>query len=77
MLESMSEEELEALAATGEWPDRPEPAPGMSRLDTMDRLDLIKLWKENLRRFVGRNSEEMEFYALHGHWPEQVCRDYR
>ena len=74
MLESMSEEELEVLAATGQWPDRPEPAPGTSSLDDMSRQDLIKMWKEALRRFAGRNSEDLEFYALHGHWPEQACR---
>ena len=71
MLESMSEEELQTLAVTGQWPDRPEPAPGTSSLDDMSRQDLIKLWKDALRRFAGRNSKEMEFYALHGHWPDQ------
>ena len=77
MLESMSEGELEVLAATGQWPDRPEPAPGMSHLDTMDRLGLIKLWREDLRRFAGHNSEELEFYALHGHWPGDMGRGPR
>lgn len=77
MLESMSEAELQTLAVTGQWPDRPEPAPGASSLDDMSRQDLIKMWKEALRRFAGRNSEDMEFYALHGHWPEQACRDCR
>ena len=44
MLESMSQEELEVLAATGQWPGRPEPAPGASKLDEMNREDLLKLW---------------------------------
>jgi len=71
MFETMSVEELETLAATGQWADRPDPAPGTSRLDTLDRPSLIKLWRKDLETFGGRNSDELEFYALHGHWPEQ------
>ena len=75
MFEAMSIEELETLAVTGHWPDRPEPGPGASKLDEMNREDLIKLWKEALRQFAGRNGDEMEFYAIHGHWPERGCND--
>jgi len=73
MFATMSIEELETLAATGHWPDRPEPAPGASRLDTMDRLSLLNLWTEDQRLLAGRNSDELGFYAIHGHWPEQGC----
>src|SRR5690349_10401795 len=54
----MTEDELEHLAATGEWPNRPDPLPGTSRLDRMSRKELIELWKENQDRFVGRNQEQ-------------------
>jgi hypothetical protein len=76
VLEAMSIGELETLAATGQWPDRPEPAPGTSRLDAMDRPSLIKLWRKDLETFGGRNSDELEFYALHGQWPEQDPRSH-
>ena len=71
MFEGMSIEELETFAATGKWPDRPEPAPGTSSLDAMDRPSLIKVWREDLQGFAGRTSDELRFYALHGHWPEE------
>ena len=71
MFDAMNIEELETLAATGQWPDRPEPARGRSRLDLMDHPSLIKLWREDLEKFAGRNSGELEFYALHGHWAEE------
>lgn len=73
MIEHFTLDELEAVASTGQWPDRPEPAPGMSSLDKMDRASLIKLWKEDQQKFEGRNREQMLFFAIHGHWPEQGC----
>ena len=73
MLESMNMEELRSLAATGQWPDRPDPAPGTSRLDTMDRKELIKMWKDDQKEFGGRNSADLAYYATHGHWQEQGC----
>jgi hypothetical protein len=72
-LENMTDEELEHLAATGEWPDRPDPLPGNSRLDRMSRKELLELWKEDRNNFVGRNQEQLAFYIRHGHWPEQGC----
>ena len=73
MLEHLTVDELEAGAFTGQWPDRPEPAPGMSSLDKMDRANLIKLWKEDQQKLEGRNREQMLFFVVHGHWPEQGC----
>jgi|SRR5580692_9112024 hypothetical protein len=72
-LESLSVDELDVLATTGQWPDRPEPAPGMSRFDNMTREELRKLWKEDQQTWAGRNREEWGFFGLHGHWPEQGC----
>lgn len=73
ILESMAHEELEHLAATGEWPNRPDPLPGTSRLDNMNRKELLALWKQDQAEFAGRNQEQLIFYARHGHWPEQSC----
>jgi hypothetical protein len=55
MLERLTVDELEAGAFTGQWPDRPEPAPEMCSLDKMDRASLIKLWKEDQQKLEGRN----------------------
>jgi len=68
MFETMSIEELETLAVTGQWPYRPEPAPGTSRLDSMDRVSLRKLWQKDRRQFAGRSGDELEFFAIHGYW---------
>ena len=78
-LKSLSFEELGQLATTGQIPNRPQPLPGTSPLDNMTREELHKLWEENKRVFFGRNSKELDFYAVHGHWPEQGCanRDCR
>lgn len=54
MLEDLCEDELQVLARTGQWPDRPEPAQGMSRFDNMDRPSLIELWKQEQERWLGR-----------------------
>jgi hypothetical protein len=52
----------------------PEPLPrGKSRLDGLDRKSLIRLWREHDRIFRGRSKEEMLFFAIHAHWPEQAC----
>src|SRR5215472_12532760 len=74
LLESLSVEELEHMNATGEWPQKPPPAPGESRLDTMDRRSLIELWKSHSLQFEGRNSDQVDFWVRHGHWTEQACR---
>lgn len=72
-LENMTDEEVERLAATGDWPDRPDPLPGNSRLDRMSRKELLELWKEDRNKFVGRNQEQLALYVRHGHWPEEGC----
>jgi hypothetical protein len=71
ILETMTAGELEAYAISGIWIDRPEPAFGTSRFDSMDRSTLLKMWKEEIAIFAGRDRNELEFYAVHGFWPEQ------
>jgi hypothetical protein len=39
----------------------------------LDQKGLIKLWRESERFFRGRGKEEIKFFAIHGHWPEQAC----
>jgi hypothetical protein len=71
ILETMTADELEAYAISGVWIDRPEPAFGASRFDSMDRSRLMKLWKADMATFAGRDGDELEFYAVRGYWPEQ------
>ena len=71
IFETMTADELDAFAITGIWIDRSEPPLGTSRLDSMDRASLVRLWEEDQARFEGRDSSELEFYAVHGCWPEQ------
>jgi hypothetical protein len=71
IFETMTVEELEAFAITGIRDDRPEPAFGSSRLDSMDRASLEKLYGKYVAALGGRNSAELEFFAIHGYWPEQ------
>jgi|SRR5579859_3618046 len=73
IIENMTDDELEHLAVTGEWPNRHDPLPGTSRLDRMSRKELIELWKEDQARFAWRNQEQLAFYLRHRHWPEQSC----
>lgn len=72
-LKSLSVEDLVQWAGTGEIPDRPDPIPGTSPLDHMTRDELFKLWQQDEKVFFGRNREELEFYVVHRHWPEQGC----
>ncbi len=76
-LESLSDFQLEDYIKNFRLPD-PLPAPlpcGQSRLDTLDRKSLIKLWQEHERMFAGRDKDELNFYTSHGHWPEEPFAD--
>lgn len=75
-LDSLSMDDLEMWSATGQCPERPEPLPGMSPIDNMERGDLQKLRKEDEQCWVGRSREDLAFFCLHGHWQEQGCSDY-
>ena len=68
----LSKRELQFFRVTG-WTEAPEPQPGASPLDNLSRNELIKLWEESERKFGGRSSEELGFFADHGHWPEEKC----
>ncbi len=72
-LESLSVDELKIMARTGQFPERPEPGPGMSPFDNMGREELQKRWKEDEQHWAFRNRQELGFFGLHGHWPEQGC----
>ena len=74
-LEGLRHQQLEVYALHGQLPKPlPEPLPpGASRLDGMDRKDLIRMWEADERKFGNRTSEELSFYCVHGHWPGQLC----
>ena len=67
-LESLSPDEVMEFAMTGQRPQRPGPAPGMSPIDDMEREQLLKMWKEDEREFAGRNCAELAYFALNGYW---------
>lgn len=71
-VESLSNDGLDTLAATGGYLDRPEPPPGRSPLNNMTPAELLKLWQKKEKVWLGRNRKEMKYFALHGHWPEQA-----
>jgi len=73
ILESLSMDDLLVWATTAQCPEHPEPLPGMSPIDDMEREDLRKLWKEEQQEWAGRNREDLAFFGLHGHWPERAC----
>ena len=76
-LERLSKEQLYEYACLGRLPEPlPEPLPkGASKLDGLSRKRLIELWKEEIRIYAGRSTQELMFFSGHGHWPEQVCRE--
>jgi hypothetical protein len=80
-LETRTLQQLEDYIATdGTFSDPfPDPPPGSTPLDKLDRKALLKLWEEDRRWSAGRSSAELGFFAEHGHWPEQACegRDCR
>jgi hypothetical protein len=64
----------EVWVLTGRPPEAPEPPPGTSRLDKLDRKNLIKLWEEYVRTWTSRSDEELSFFVHHRHWPERACK---
>jgi hypothetical protein len=77
-LEALSVEQLEAFVVLGFIPD-PAPSelpPGMSRLDSLPRKELTRLFNADERkraRFDRRSNEEKLFFIDHAHWPEVTC----
>ena len=64
MFETMSIEELETLAGTGQWPKRPEPEPGTSRLDRWTGSACESSGKRSSRNSELVAGNELEFYAI-------------
>ena len=72
-IDGWSEEQLKA-GAVGVFPDIQQvPAPGASRLDSVTRPSLVKLWRIDEEEHAGRSPEDWDFYSQHAHWPEQSC----
>jgi hypothetical protein len=53
---------------------------GASRLDSLDRKNLLKLWEAEERAIArgitemkGRSADELMYEIEHEHWPEQLC----
>ena len=71
-IESLTEDELDKYVREGLWPN---PAPNRSsRLDQLERDDLLKRWQEDMVYHEGRSSEDLQGFAEHGRWPEQLGR---
>jgi|SRR5215831_12016704 len=66
-LQAMSDDELLSCASAGNYPERPEPPAGMSPMDSMERDELRKLWKQDEERWAGRTGEDLGFFCRHGH----------
>ncbi len=77
-LERLSVDQLLGFACLGLLPE-PLPAPlpkGASKLDGLSRKRLVELWEDDLRFFGGRSEQELIFFTVHGHWPEQPCGEH-
>jgi hypothetical protein len=76
--ERFTAEQLLAFACLGLLPEpMPEPLPkGASKVDGLSRKRLIELWKDDLHLFGGRNQQELIFFTIHVHWPEQPCNEH-
>ncbi len=69
---SLTEQELMMFALDGQLPV---PIPNRpSRIDSLDRKTLGRLWKDDERTFAGRSEEELAFFTMNGFWPEQRGR---
>jgi hypothetical protein len=66
LIENTSEQELEEYCRTGAYSPRLDPPPGASRLDTLDRATLLRLWKQSEQTWRGRNREDLVFWTS---WP--------
>jgi len=59
-LETRTDEQLEEyISSGGILPDPfPDPPPGSSRLDGLDRKELIRLWRDDQRCWAGRTAAD-------------------
>jgi len=81
-IEGLTDEQLEDIELYWRFPEPlPEPLPrGASRLDSLDRKNLLKLWEAEERAIAcgikemnGRSTDELKYEIEHEHWPEQLC----
>ena len=81
-LEGLTDEQLEDIELYWRFPEPlPEPLPrGASRLDSLERKELLKLWEAEERAIArgitemkGRSADELKYEMEHEHWPEQLC----
>jgi hypothetical protein len=81
-LEGLTDEQLEDIELYWRFPEPlPEPLPrGASRLDSLERKRLLKLWEAEERAIArgitemkGRSADELKYEMEHEHWPEQLC----
>src|SRR5216683_7375525 len=80
--EGLTDEQLEDIAIYCRFPEPlPEPLPrGASRLDSLDRKELLKLWEgderaiaRGIKEMEGGSTDELKYHIEHEHWPEQLC----
>ena len=81
-IEGLNDEQLEDIAIYWRFPEPlPEPLPrGASRLDSLERKELLNLWEAEERAIArgitemkGRSADELKYEMEHEHWPEQLC----
>jgi hypothetical protein len=69
-IESLTDDELEAYAHEGKFP---EPVPNrLSKLDGLDRDRLVKRWQEDRRIYEYRTSDDLRRFCEQGRWPEEL-----
>lgn len=42
------------------------------RLADIEEWQAFRDWQESQRQFDGRSKDELQFFALHGYWPENA-----
>ena len=42
------------------------------RLADIEEWQAFRDWQESQRQFDGRSEDEMQFFVLHGYWPENA-----
>ena len=42
------------------------------RLEDIEEWQAFRDWQESQRQYDGRSEDEMQFFVLHGYWPENA-----
>jgi ribonuclease I len=45
------------------------------RLADIEERQAFRDWQEGERQFDGRSADELQFFVLHGYWPENASRE--